>query len=192
MYRTLRTLHLLCGALALPYLLMYGVSAVQMAHSRWFSMKPAVTEREIPLDVAYDDGRRMAQDAMAKAELRGEIQEVKSSPAGFSARIVVPGTVHEIQYDRHKNSAHVKTSVAGFMGMLNRLHHAAGLWHEYVPLKLWAVLVALVSAALLGLGATGLWMWWLRRQERKLGILLLAANLLFTMVVFGIIRSTGQ
>jgi len=60
--------------------------------------------------------------------------------------------------------------VAGVIGMLNRLHHAAGLWHDYLPLKLWAVLCGLVSIATIGLGVTGLCMWWARKQERKWGI----------------------
>lgn len=191
MYKTLRTLHLLFGSLSLPYLLMYGLSAVQMAHSEWFSQKPAVTERDVPSLQPYEDGRRLALDLMARDGLRGEIQEVTATPAGFNLRVAVPGTVHEIRYDRGSGSAHIKTSVLGFMGMLNRLHHAAGLWHEYTPLKLWAVMAAVASLGVLGLGATGLWMWWLRREERKWGMVLLAANLLFTIVVFTVLRSAG-
>ena len=49
MYPTLRTIHLLCGALALPMLLMYAVSAVQMAHSKWFRLKPSVTDAKVQL-----------------------------------------------------------------------------------------------------------------------------------------------
>ena len=191
MYSTLRTLHLLFGALSLPYLLMYGLSAVQMAHSKWFPMKPAVVERDVPIGRPYDDGRRLAQDLMLREGLRGEIQEVTATQAGFNVRVVVPGTVNEVRYDRGRGSAHIKTSVAGFMGMLNRLHHAAGLWHEYVPLRLWAAVVGIVSLAILGLGTTGLWMWWLRRQERMLGLVLLTANVVFTIVVFSMIRSAG-
>lgn len=191
MYKTLRTLHLLCGALSLPYLLMYGLSAVQMAHNRWFTMKPAVTERPIRVTRGYEDGRRLALDVMSAEGLRGEIQEIRTTPAGFNVRVVVPGTVHEIRYDRGVGEAQLKTSVAGFMGMLNRLHHAAGLWHEYPPLKFWGVLVAIVSVGVLGMGATGVWMWWLRRQDRTLGVILLAANLLFTLVVIAVLRSAG-
>lgn len=191
MYKTLRTIHLLCGALSLPYLLMYGLSAVQMAHNRWFTMKPAVTESAVRVTHAYEDGRRLALDVMSAEGLRGEIQEVRATPEGFNIRVTVPGTVHEMRYGRAAGEVHLKTSVAGFMGMLNRLHHAAGLWHEYLPLKLWGVLVAIVSLGVLGMGATGLWMWWLRHQDRTLGIILLAANLLFTLVVLAVLRSAG-
>lgn len=191
MYRILRTIHLLCGAFALPMLLMYAISAVQMAHSKWFTMKPSVTEASVRTPSEYADGRQLARDLMALRGIRGEINSIEQTPAGFNIRIVVPGTVREIRYDRTARSAVVRTSAAGVMGMLNRLHHAAGFWHEYMPLKVWALLVAIVSLATVGLSATGIWMWWIRKQERTLGIILLAANLAFSVVVLGLIRSAG-
>jgi hypothetical protein len=75
--------------------------------------------------------------------------------------------------------------------MLNRLHHLAGLYYSYGPLNLWGMAVAVVSVALIGLGGTGLWMWWLRRQERTAGLVLLAANLIFSIVVLGVLRAAG-
>jgi hypothetical protein len=191
MYRTLRTIHLLCGAFALPALLMYGVSAVQMAHNRWFTMKPQISESDAVLRAGYYDGRAVAREVMASRNLRGDISLVKPIPTGFDIRIVVPGTVHEIHYDRSSGVTHVRTSTAGFVGMLNRLHHAAGLWHEYAPLNVWGVLIGIVSLATLGLGVTGIWMWWLRRQERTVGIILLAANLAFAVAVLTLIRRVG-
>ena len=190
-YSTLRTIHLLSGAFALPALAMYGVSAVQMAHSRWFVMKPAVTEVEEPMRPGYTDGRLLARDVMTSRGLAGEINAVTPTPAGFTARIVVPGTVHEIRYDRASGRARIRTSVAGLMGMLNRLHHAAGLWPEYAPLRIWGMLIGFVSLATVLLGATGIWMWWLRRTERKWGLLLIAANLAFSMTVLWMMRAAG-
>lgn len=191
MYPTLRTIHLLCGVFALPMLLMYGVSAVQMAHTKWFSMKPVVTEAKVQIPGNYSDGRMLAQELMDRRAIRGEINSVTATPAGFDIRVVVPGTVHEVRYDRAAAEATVKTSVAGFMGMLNRLHHAAGLWHEYGVLKIWAVFVGVVSLATVGLSLTGLWMWWLRRQERAWGLVLLGVNVVFAAVVLALIRSSG-
>src|SRR5689334_25354003 len=93
MYRTLRTIHLLCGVFALPMLLMYGMSAVQMAHSKWFDMKPSVTEVTVPMRSDYVDGRQLAHDIMANRSIRGDINSVQQTPAGFNVRIVVPGLV---------------------------------------------------------------------------------------------------
>jgi hypothetical protein len=191
LYSNLRTIHLLAGAFALPALLMYGVSAVQMAHNRWFTMKPAVSEADEAIAAGYADGRALVRDLMARRSLAGEITSVEATPAGFTARIAVPGTVHDIRYDRTTGRTHIRTSVAGFMGMLNRLHHAAGLWHNYMPMKMWAVLVALVSLATVVLGATGIWMWWMRRSERTWGLILIAANLAFSVTVLWMMRAAG-
>jgi hypothetical protein len=191
LYPVLRTIHLLCGAFALPALLMYGMSAVQMAHNRWFTMKPAVVEADLQLAPGYTDGRLLARDVMARRRITGEITDIQQKSPIWSVRIAVPGTVHEIRYDVTTGLTHARTSRAGVMGMLNRLHHAAGLWHDYVPLRLWAVLVGVVSLAAVGLGATGIWMWWLRRQERTWGVVLLAANLAFSVIVLAMLRSAG-
>ena len=191
MYPTLRNIHLLCGVFALPALAVYGVSAVQMAHARWFVLKPAIREARVALRSGSADGRLVASEMMARQHLRGEITSIQQTEGGFAIRIAVPGTVHEIRYDGASGEAYLRTSVAGFMGMLNRLHHAAGLWHDYLPSKLWAVLVALVSLATVGLGATGIWMWWLRRQERTWGLILIAANLVFSVAVLVALRAMG-
>ncbi len=102
-----------------------------------------------------------------------------------------PGIVHDVSYDAANGIATVKTSIAGFMGMLNRLHHATGLYHGFPPLNAWGWAVAMVSVALIGLGVTGVWMWWLRRQDRIIGLVLLGANLAFSITVLALIRSAG-
>ena len=191
MYPTLRTIHLLCGTFALPMLLMYGVSAVLMAHTKWFSLTPVISESAVRLSREYSDGRLLARELMTQGAVRGEINSVEETSSGLTMRIAAPGTVHEVYYDRAAAEVRVKTSVAGFMGMLNRLHHAAGLWHEYGPLKMWAVFVGIVSLATVGLAATGLWMWWLRRQERTWGMVLLGANVAFALTVLTLIRLSG-
>jgi hypothetical protein len=192
MYPALRTIHLLCGVFALPMLLMYALSAVQMAHTKRFSLKPVTSESKVRLPRDYMDGRMLARELMARGAVRGEISSITVTPMGFDVRIVVPGTVHDVRYDRANSVAAVKTSVAGFMGMLNRLHHAAGLWHEYGPLKIWAVFVGVVSVATVGLSVTGLWMWWLRRQERTWGLVLVGMNVAFAVTVLTFIRSSGS
>jgi hypothetical protein len=190
-YPVLRNIHLLSGVFALPALMIYAVSAVQIAHTSWFPMKPAVTEVELPMHPGYTDGRQLARDVMAARYLHGEIASVRKTPDGFEARVTVPGTVHEIRYNDAEGRVRLRSSVAGFMGMMNRLHHAAGLGQKYVPLRLWGLVVGFTSTAVLLLGITGIWMWWLRKQERAWGLLLLAANLIFATGVLVTMRSAG-
>ena len=192
MYRTFRTIHLLLASFSLPFLLMYAVSAVQMTHSEWFDLKPTIHEDTLPLAPGLDGARMVARDVMERrSSVRGELSAIQTSPTGSTFRIVVPGTVHEIKYVRATGTTTIKTSIAGVMGMLNRLHHAAGFWHEPLDLKMWAVLVFIVSVALLLLGATGLCMWFVRRTERRAGAVLLAVNLLFVVILLVTMRGQG-
>jgi hypothetical protein len=190
MYRTLRTLHLLLASFSLPLLAMYGVSAVQMTHNGWFDMKPTVHESRVSLPPGIADARTVARGVMDRLrDVDGELTSVQLSDTAVSLRLVVPGTVHEVRYDRASGVAHVKTSVAGFMGMLNRLHHFAGLWHEPVLLKIWGLVVFLVSLCLVLLGVSGMYMWFLRRSERRVGVVLLVVDVVFVVVVLGMMRA---
>ena len=112
MYRTLRSIHLLCGLFALPMLLMYGLSAVQMAHSKWFRTTVTTTESSVQMQPGRTDGRLLARGIMASRNLHGEITSIEPSPSGFAIRIAVPGTVHEIRYDRATGAGRIRTSVA--------------------------------------------------------------------------------
>jgi hypothetical protein len=123
--------------------------------------------------------------------VRGELTNVQRNAAGVTLRLVLPGTVHEVQYQEASGEVTLRTSVSGVMGMLNRLHHAAGLWHEPLTMKLWGLVVAVVSTTLLFLGVTGVYMWFARRSERVLGTVLLAVNLVVVLVLLGVVRSAG-
>ena len=131
MYKFIRNTHLLIGLFAFLFLMMYGVSAVQMAHNKWFSNKPAVSESEFALTPRVTDARVVARELMDRHGVKGELAQVRSAGPGFSFRIVRPGTVYEVAYAADTGTAKVKTNVANFMGMLNRIHHIGGLWHEF-------------------------------------------------------------
>ena len=192
MYRIVRNIHLLLASLSLPFLIMYGVSAVQMSHSTWFQTKPAVHERELPITAGLMDARAIAREIMDRDRaVKGEVSNIQPNDAGVVLQIVVPGTVHEVRYERASGVARVKTSVAGVMGVLNRLHHWAGFWHEPVSMKMWGLAVAMASAALVLLGASGLYMWFTRRSERRIGIALLGINLVFAITVLTLLRISG-
>lgn len=192
MYQTIRNVHLLLASFALPFLLMYAVSSVQMSHTTWFTMTPAVHQREVPLTAGRTNGRDVARELLGREPaLRAEIVEIRDRPDGIDVRLAIPGTVHEVRYDRATGAARVRTSVAGFMGMLNRLHHAAGVRHEMALMNVWGWAIGVVSAATLLIGATGLYMWFARRRERMAGVVLLALNLAVVAILLVWIRRAG-
>jgi len=189
-YPVLRRIHLLAGLFAAAMLLMYGVSAVQMSHPAWVKLRPAVREWRVGIPPALGSAREVAR-ALHQRGVRGELSGVNATTDGWSLTIGLPGTEHRVAYHRETGAADIKTSTRSFLGVLNRLHHAAGWWHESMRMKAWAGLVAAASVALLLMGATGLWMWFARRQDRFAGAILLAANLVFAFTVLALLRQAG-
>ena len=191
-YGTIRTVHLVVASLALPFVLLYAVSAVQMSHDTWFDVSPVITERTLTLTPGLDGARAVARDVMERLPgARGELQSVQATGAGTNLRIVLPGTSYEVHYTRATGAATLKLRTAGVMAMLNRLHHAAGLGRGTTSLNAWGWTVVAFSLALLLVGASGIWMWFLRRSERVVGIVLLAVNLGFALTLIVLIRRAG-
>lgn len=188
MYKTLRNIHLLCGLFSCFFLLMYGVSAVQMSHHDWFDIRPAVTERRIALAPGQQDGRAVALALMREHGLRGTLNQIRPSAAGLAFGIVRPGMQYQVQYEIATGAATVKESRSGFLGMLNRIHHAGGLTHDYWLINLWGGMIGLVSLALLAVGVTGVWMWFKLHSERLAGAVLLGLCLAASVPLIVLIR----
>jgi hypothetical protein len=189
MYRYLRNTHLYLGLFCCLYLLMYGVSSVQMAHNTWFSSRPAVTETHVALAPQTTDARRVARELMDGYGLRGEVGRPRVTPDQISFTIVRPGTVYQIDYAPATGNTRIRDNHAGFMGMLNRIHHAKGLWHDYWVMNAWGGFVAVVSAALFLIGATGIYLWFKLRPERLVGAILLTVSLGYSLTLMVLARS---
>jgi hypothetical protein len=190
MYRWLRNTHLVAGLLVLPFLLMYALSAVQMSHGGWFSLKPTVTQRTVAVASSpINDGRALARILMDQEHLRGELRQVKATDAGFHLQIEHPGTVYRVDYSRQTHQAVIRTSVAPFMGMLNRIHHLAGLHNASLVLDVWGGWVVAVSLCLFLLGLTGIYMWFKLYKERVVGSILLAVSLAYSLALILLIRA---
>ena len=188
MYRYLRNTHLYLGLFCCLCLLMYGVSGVQMAHSAWFPMRPAVTETHAALPPQTTDARRVARELMDRYGLRGEVDRPRVTPNQLSFNIARPGTVYQIDYSPATGNTRIRDNHAGFMGMLNRIHHAKGFWHDYWVLNAWGAFVAVVSAALFLIGATGIYLWFKLRQERLIGAILLTVSLGYSLTLMVLAR----
>ena len=190
MYKLIRNIHLGLGLSGFAFLMMYALSAVQMAHNTWFNLKPAVTEST--LHVAADaavSARSLASHLITAHDLRGELQQVREQPSGWRLRIMRPGTVYEVDFARETGQAKVRTNTAGFMGMLNRIHHVAGLNHEYSLINVWGALVALVSVVLLLIGASGVYLWFKIHTERVVGGILLALTIAYSGTLLYLMRT---
>jgi hypothetical protein len=189
MYRLLRNTHLFLGLAAFLFVLMYGLSAVQMAHDTWFSMKPVVTEMRVSVAPDTSDDPRAVARQLRDVGVRGELGDVSDTAAGYKFEVARPGTNYQVEYTRATREAKIKVSTAGFMGMLNRIHHLRGLGHDFGLINAWGVCVGLVSAVLILLGLTGIYLWFKIHSERVIGVALLAINLGICVTLLVLIRT---
>ena len=189
MYKWIRNTHLLLGLFAFLFLLMYGVSSIQMAHNKWFSNQPAITESAVALAAGAADARAVARELMDKHGLKGELAQIRKVGQSLAFRIMRPGTIYDVTYSPETGEAKVKTSVANLMGMLNRIHHINGLWHDFTLTNVWAAFVALVSVALILLSLSGIYLWFKIHTERIVGSILLALSLGYSLTLIVLIRT---
>lgn len=183
----MRTTHLVLGGFTFMFLLMYALSGVQMAlvPFRW----TVVGEATVPVTVeAAESPRALARHVMRARGLDGEIKGIVRDAEGVSLTIAWPGTEHQVSWREGAPTAQVRTRVVGVVGMLNRLHQLGGMWHGSGVLNAWGGFVGLVSVALLGLGVTGLWLWFRIHEERVTGAVLLAGGLAVGLGLVLVIR----
>jgi hypothetical protein len=189
MYRWLRNTHLFLGLFSFLFVLMYAVSSVQMAHNTWFRLRPTVTETQQKIAPEQaGDARAVARVLMDRSVVAGEINEARETPGGYRIRVVRAGAVQEVDYTRADATANIRISKPGMLGMLNRIHHIAGMEHEYQPTNIWAAFVAVISAGLIILAMTGIYLWFKLHQERLIGAVLLALNLGYSLTLMVLIR----
>jgi hypothetical protein len=187
-YRNIRIIHLIAGLLTAPLLFMYALSAIQMGHRSWFNLKPMLRVERIAAGDGCQNPRALAASLMRSHGWRGELTGVRSTASGCSFEVNSLGTTRAVQCDASTGSLQIRISQLPAIGLLNRMHHAAGLWHPSAAMRLWAVVVALASIACAALAATGVWLWLLRKRERRLGLILVTANLLFSIVLLFLLR----
>lgn len=190
MYRLIRNVHLALGTFFCLLILLYGVSSIPFAHRSWIPSEPTVTKASIPVDPARAaDPRAVARQIMERPEYRGMLRDIRNSPESYRFRIVRFGAGHEVTYRPGAAEAQVTTRTMNWMGTLIRMHVIAGVDQGSWIYDFWGWLVVLTSAALLLLGATGVYLWYKTLSERRVGLALIAAGTLFSVTLLVWIRA---
>ena len=189
MYSWIRNTHLALGLFCWLFLLMYGVSSLDMSHGGWFPHTETVTETSVNIDPEEaPTPRSLARQLRQDHGLRGNLQRIRQNRKRIALRIVRPGTRHDVTYRIGSDRASVRTNKGGFIEMINYLHHLAGLGHEYRLLNVWGFFVGFVSVALFGLGATGVYLWFKHYNERVIGVVLLGISLAYGLTLIVLVR----
>ena len=185
MYRTLRNIHLILGLLSVPFLLIYGVSAVQMAHQLPIERTLGADEFEVAAGL---QPRPLAKLLMERKGYNGELGAIQTTPGGFTFTITSAGAQEQVLYVSKTGRTHIRSTSVNVPGVLNRLHHFHGFGHESAARNAWSAALALVSAMLLLLGVSGVYLWFQLNSERSTGAWLLFTNLMVAGALIASLR----
>jgi hypothetical protein len=183
----MRNLHLLIGLLVTPFVLVYGISAIGMSHPTWLPKAHSTTERVVAVDPGEKNPRTMAEALQRREELRGALRSLRDDDGLVTFRVVRPGATYDIEVDRTAGTAAIRSRVSNFIGFLDRVHRIAG-WHDHLPSGLLAFTLLGVSVALLFLGASGVYLWYVLIAERRAGWIALVVGLVYSLTLLVAIR----
>ncbi|HEX7479272.1 MAG TPA: PepSY-associated TM helix domain-containing protein [Polyangiales bacterium] len=188
MYQALRKLHSWSGLAVLPFVLVYAFSAARMAHPELLAERIDTRTFQAELRADPSDPQAVLRELRERHVVRGELKGVRRSGRTLTLHVVRPGTEYDIEVTAGTSVASVREHFGGVVRMLDRLHHAAGLWHGFAPTNVWGACVVLASLALIVLALSGAWLWLQRLRERRLGLLFLTTSLVYALTLLVLIR----
>jgi len=186
----MRNIHLGLGLGFFLMSLIFAVSSLTAIYrQRLGQPKPEITEKAVQLPTAaLATPRAAAMELMTAHGLRGDLREIKEKSGTVTFRIVRPGEVAEVAYPAATGEAKITIRRQTALNTLMALHTNHGVWHEYMPANLWAVLAFCTSAGLILLGASGIYLWFKHYDERRIGSALLTSSVVFGLVALYLTR----
>ena len=182
MFRVMRNVHLILGLLFFFYAMLFAASSLVIIYRPW--LKPTHSEHEQTVRVGAEQAqtaRELALELIQNHGLKGDLRDIKQE--GDSIRFVIarPGMRSEVKYSAATGEAKVRTRREGFLETLVQLHTNHGFWHEFMPANAWSLLSLLGSVGLFLLGATGIYLWFCHNEERRIGFVILAVGLAYSL-----------
>jgi hypothetical protein len=189
LFRWTRDLHLYAGLFLSPFLLVFAVSTLVLNHpdkSRTPAAEVPLGEHPVTLDTRMKTNSvEQAKAILRQLNLTGEIDVIRynAKASRLTLPIVKPGEITTVDVDLNTNRATVQRRVEGMLAGLVYLHMRPGQ-HLVMLRGNWAYMAAwtrFADAAVYGtifLTASGLYLWWFFKAERRIGWALLAAGFL--------------
>jgi hypothetical protein len=186
-----RKVHDYLGLYFLLFLWLFALSGLLLNHPGgpgsdfWASRKQEQLERPVRLDAAGTDLER-ARQVMAQLGIGGEIEWTVARQAGghFRFRVARPGRMYEIDVDQASSRAAVAQTTVNGWGVLNALHHFNGVHmgdarnsRDWWLTDLWTFSMDALSAGLILLLLSGIYIWFRSGRRRLAGLAALTLGL---------------
>ena len=191
----IRTLHLYLGLFLSPFVLIFALSAIVIAHAAmpWGGAKAPVETRIVafqPPDIA--DNLAFGREVQKRLGIPGEIDYVGRREKGIVIPVRQPGLTRTIRLDTEAGTAAIETQKTGLWDGLVYLHkkpgpHNLSMQKNSWPMAVWALLADATIYLLLFATVSGIYLWLLLKSERKAGLAFLGLGVLsFTASVLAV------
>jgi hypothetical protein len=203
-YRVTRDLHLYFGLFISPFVLIFAGSVFFLVHTRSpqspsISAAPAVTDLTLPADLEELSGRQRVdklKPVLDRLGVQGEVGWIQYFPKQHRLVIpvTIPGRVTTVTLDVTKREASIERRTTGLAEAVVVLHmspgqHLADIRKNWIYMRIWSWLADATVYLVLFLTASGLYLWYVLRTERRIGIgLLVAGALSFFGLVYALWR----
>ena len=184
--RWVRRVHMFTGLFLAPWMLMYALSTLVMAHrelvlSFYSTRTPAmVTERELDYTRSFsatatreDIGKQILQDLGLEGRYsvsggrNGQPLVVNRQQALGARRITFDAAARKIGIQREEFRA---------LTFLERLHRRRGYDQPYLLEDTWGLTVDMAVVVMVFWSLSGIWLWWELKPTRRWGLITLVAG----------------
>lgn len=190
-YSPVRTLHLYFGLFVSPFVLIFSISVLVLNHTGSInSINPVkhLPDIKTRLDkIPYDTSElQTAKGIIQKLGIKGEIDYVSQNDDYISFPVILPGLRTKIEVNKLTNDVLITRDEEGSLRATNYLHKMPGphnlkLRGNSLFMKNWKILADMVVYLLLFLSASGIFLWYFLKAERKLGwVAIILGGITFT------------
>ena len=193
-YRLILDLHLYSGLFITPFMLVFAISVFFLVHS-WLPRLAAETSTTrvvsavpLPGDLAKLSGRPLIdalRPALEKAGVRGEVGFIRHmvKEGKLIIPVTIPGRETTVSISITNREATIVTREAGLASALVTLHkspgqHGPGIRMNWFYMRVWRWMADTTVYLILFISVSGVYLWYVLRAERTVGIILLFAGAL--------------
>ena len=193
-YRLIRGLHLYLGLFISPFVLVFAISVFFLVHS-WLPMSASETSTArfvsalpLPGDLQTLSGRPLVdalKPTLEKADVPGEVGFVRHmvKEQKLIIPVTIPGRETTVTINIPTREATIVTRETGLADALVTLHkspgqHGANIRMNWFYMRAWRWMADATVYLILFISVSGIYLWYVLRAERSVGLILLFAGAL--------------
>jgi hypothetical protein len=193
-YRAIRDLHLYFGLFISPFVLVFAISVFFLVHSWLPRLAPetsttrVVSALPLPEELQLLSGRPLIdalKPTLEKAGVRGEVGFVRHlvKEGKLIIPVMIPGRETTVSISIASGEATIVTRETGLADALVTLHkspgqHGPNIRMNWFYMRAWRWLADATVYLVLFISVSGIYLWYVLRAERALGLILLFAGAL--------------